>query len=143
MRRFSQRNALVTLSDINITPLLDLAFVLLIIFVIISPSIRSAHEQSIELRLPKGGQPETATVDPRDVMTIEISPKGTYALNGKLGSPLKQIETEIVRASQLNPKLIVWVRADAKSFIEYSTPIMDLCQEHGIKFSFKTEPKTK
>jgi len=30
MRRFSQRNSLVTLSDINITPLLDLAFVLLI-----------------------------------------------------------------------------------------------------------------
>ena len=34
MRRFSQRNSLVTLSEINITPLLDLAFVLLIIFVI-------------------------------------------------------------------------------------------------------------
>ncbi len=34
MRRFSQRSALVTLSEINITPLLDLAFVLLIIFVI-------------------------------------------------------------------------------------------------------------
>ena len=36
MRRFSQKNALVTLSDINVTPLLDLAFVLLIIFVIFS-----------------------------------------------------------------------------------------------------------
>ena len=41
MRRFSQRNSLVTLSDINITPMLDLAFVLLIIFVIISPSLKS------------------------------------------------------------------------------------------------------
>ena len=37
MRRFSQRNSLVTLSEINITPLLDLAFVLLIIFVITTP----------------------------------------------------------------------------------------------------------
>jgi biopolymer transport protein ExbD len=37
MRRFSQRNSLVTLADINITPLLDLAFVLLIIFVITTP----------------------------------------------------------------------------------------------------------
>ena len=37
MRRFSQRHSLVTLSDINITPLLDLAFVLLIIFVITTP----------------------------------------------------------------------------------------------------------
>ncbi|SVE62093.1 uncharacterized protein METZ01_LOCUS514947, partial [marine metagenome] len=31
MRRFSQRNPLVTLSDLNVTPLIDLAFVLLII----------------------------------------------------------------------------------------------------------------
>ena len=35
MRRFSQRNALVTLADINITPLLDLAFVLLIISIVL------------------------------------------------------------------------------------------------------------
>lgn len=33
----SQRSSLVTLSEINITPLLDLAFVLLIIFVITTP----------------------------------------------------------------------------------------------------------
>ena len=54
MRRFSQRSQLVTLSEINITPLLDLAFVLLIIFVITTPLL----EQSINLKLPRGGQPE-------------------------------------------------------------------------------------
>ena len=51
MRRFSQRNTLVTLNDINITPLLDLAFVLLIIFIITTPLL----EQSISLELPVGG----------------------------------------------------------------------------------------
>ena len=43
MRRFSQRNALVTLSEINITPLLDLAFVLLIIFIITTPLLRACR----------------------------------------------------------------------------------------------------
>ena len=47
--RFSQRNSLVTLSEINITPLLDLAFVLLIIFVITRPLL----EQHIDLKLPE------------------------------------------------------------------------------------------
>ena len=42
---------MVTLSEINITPLLDLAFVLLIIFIITTPLLT----QSIELRLPRGG----------------------------------------------------------------------------------------
>ena len=37
MRRYSQRNSLSTLSEINITPLLDLAFVLLIIFMVSAP----------------------------------------------------------------------------------------------------------
>ena len=74
MRRFSQRSALVTLSEINITPLLDLAFVLLIIFVITTPLL----EQSINLKLPKGmGQPDKK-VDPRNVRTVEISVNGNY-----------------------------------------------------------------
>ena len=51
MRRFSQKNHLVTLNEINITPLLDLAFVLLIIFVITTPLL----EQSLKLNLPTGG----------------------------------------------------------------------------------------
>ena len=51
MRRFSQRNSLVTLSDINITPLLDLAFVLLIIFVITTPLL----EKGLPINLHKGG----------------------------------------------------------------------------------------
>ena len=42
---------MVTLSEINITPLLDLAFVLLIIFIITTPLL----EQSINLKLPRGG----------------------------------------------------------------------------------------
>ena len=54
MRRFSQRNSLVTLNDINITPLLDLAFVLLIIFIITTPLM--------EKGLIKGGSLENAVV---------------------------------------------------------------------------------
>ena len=50
MRRFSQRNSLVTLSEINITPLLDLAFVLLIIFVITRPML----EGRVRMNLPEG-----------------------------------------------------------------------------------------
>ena len=47
MRRFSQRNSLVTLSDLNVTPLIDLAFVLLIIFMITTPLL----EQGLSLDL--------------------------------------------------------------------------------------------
>ena len=66
MRRFSQRSSLVTLSEINITPLLDLAFVLLIIFVITTPLL----DQGI--KLPSGGKPDKQ-VEKRDIRTVDIT----------------------------------------------------------------------
>ena len=82
MRRFSQRNALVTLSEINITPLLDLAFVLLIIFIITTPLL----EQSIPMSPPKGGAPDRPR-DKRDVRTVEISSKGRLLLQPSKDGP--------------------------------------------------------
>src|SRR5206468_9916676 len=103
MRRFSQRNSLVTLSDINITPLLDLAFVLLIIFVITTPLL----EQSLNLKLPKGGKPDS-NIDKRDIRTVEISPQGAYKLD-RQQMRLDQIERELVKDFRANPNLIVYI----------------------------------
>src|SRR5260370_8509886 len=77
MRRFSQRSALVTLSEINITPLLDLAFVLLIIFVITTPLL----EQGLNLKLSQGGNPDQQPVTKNDIKTVEISQRGEYMLD--------------------------------------------------------------
>ena len=74
MRRFSQRNSLVTLNEINITPLLDLAFVLLIIFVITRPML----EQNMDLNLPKGTS-NSQKPNPHDALLVEISPTGGLA----------------------------------------------------------------
>jgi biopolymer transport protein ExbD len=138
MRRFSKRNSLVTLSDINITPLLDLAFVLLIIFIIISPSIRSSHEQSIHLKLPKGGQPERQ-LDPRDVVTVEAHPQGFYLLNGRQLS-LPEIESELLSASRSNPNLVVWFRGDENAMYKHPAALLNICANHGIGISLRTEP---
>ena len=52
MRRFSDRHTLQTLTEINVTPLLDLAFVLLIIFIITTPLM----ENSVNLVVPTSGE---------------------------------------------------------------------------------------
>ncbi len=75
MRRFSQRSHLVWWVRINITPLLDLAFVLLIIFVITRPLL----EQSISMKLPKGAGQPSQHIDKHDIRTVEISNTGVYA----------------------------------------------------------------
>ena len=77
MRRFSQRNTLVTLSDLNVTPLIDLAFVLLIIFMITTPLL----EHGLSLDLPEGGQPDRP-LDRNDIRTVEVDQSGGYTLDG-------------------------------------------------------------
>src|SRR6185503_1296477 len=103
MRRFSQRNSLVTLSDINITPLLDLAFVLLIIFIITTPLL----EQGLNLKLPQvSGRPDQEKLDPRNIRTIDVSMAGQYKMGGRLWTVddmIRQLKTEQSR----NPKLLV------------------------------------
>ena len=91
MRRYSKKHSLVTLSDINITPMLDLAFVLLIIFVISTPLL----EQGMNLDLPEGG--DTDTQQPEVKKTIEISPAGRYELDGEQMT-LVAIEQALVQA---------------------------------------------
>src|SRR6266850_914972 len=127
MRRFSQRSGLVTLSEINITPLLDLAFVLLIIFVITTPLL----EQSINLKLPKGGAPDTSKLDKRDIRTVEITPTGEYKLE-KMKMPLDRLIAELVRDSNANPNMVVAIRADENGRTKDLYAVIDGCQKKGI-----------
>lgn len=134
MRRFSQRNALVTLSEINITPLLDLAFVLLIIFVITTPLL----EQSIPLSPPNGGAPDRAR-DKRDIRTVEISLQREFYYN-RQKMALAGVESNLAKDVQLNPNLIVDLRADKAGRWEDVAAILDCCQRHGIKVAARTQP---
>jgi Biopolymer transport protein len=136
MRRFSQRNALVTLSEINITPLLDLAFVLLIIFVITTPLL----EKGLEVRLPKlDGQPDKP-VRKEDIRTVEINPQGVYSIKTQKMN-LAMVERELVTDFRLNQNLVVYIRADENSRTKDLAALINACQKNGItRYSLRTEP---
>ena len=127
MRRFSQRNSLVTLSDINITPLLDLAFVLLIIFVITTPLL----DHSMNLKLPTGGQPRLRKPEKNDIRTVEISRDGLYQLNKRSVTP-RELEAELIASHRSNPRLIVDIRADKGATWAMVAAVFDVCTRNGI-----------
>jgi len=78
MRRYSQRQSLSSLSEINITPLLDLAFVLLIIFMITTPLL----ENSMSLVIPSSGEKNPA-INSSQVQTISIDRNESIRLNNQ------------------------------------------------------------
>jgi biopolymer transport protein ExbD len=139
MRRFSQRSHLVTLSEINITPLLDLAFVLLIIFIITTPLLT----QSIELKLPRGvGQPDKK-LNKSDIKTVEISNTGYYKFEARQMA-LSEIIQQLTEESRANPNMVVYIRADKDCRYDLVAQLLDGCQKHGItRYSLRTDPTPK
>jgi biopolymer transport protein ExbD len=140
MRRFSQRNSLVTLSDINITPLLDLAFVLLIIFVITTPLL----EKGLDLQLPtNAGRADKPNLQRRDIRTVEVSPQGVYLFEHKM-MKLPQISVHLAQDYRANPNLVVYIRADGDGRYHWVADILNECEEIGItRISLRTDAHPK
>src|SRR6476620_1695745 len=97
MRRYSQRNNLTSLSEINITPLLDLAFVLLIIFMITTPLL----ENSMSLIIPSSGAPN-APINSAEVQTISIDRAETIRLNNQVVDA-DALTTQLVELKRAHP----------------------------------------
>ena len=126
MRRYSSRHNLQTLTELNVTPLLDLAFVLLIIFMITTPLI----ENSIDLVVPKSTTAKGA-VNPTEVFTIAIDKNNTYKLNNQLIAP-QDLEARLITAKQENPDTAVVVRPHFELPVQQFVSVMDILQRAGI-----------
>ncbi len=136
MRRFSDRQSLQTLTDLNVTPLLDLAFVLLIIFMITTPLI----ENSLDLVVPTSSTAKSE-VDPSDVQMIAINRDATLELNESPVTP-EQLESQLAAIKDANPQIAVVVRPDKDLAIQNFISIMDILQRLQIsKVGVMTRPE--
>ena len=134
MRRYTQKTALVTLSDINITPLLDLAFVLLIIFMITTPLM----EQGLQLQLPKGQVADHAP-DKRDLKTVEVDPAGNYFIETQPVS-MEALQADLAQSFGENPNLVLVIRGDMKAAWEHIYKVLDQAKGLGLhNIYFKNE----
>jgi len=135
MRRFSDRNKLVTLNEINVTPLLDLAFVLLIIFIIATPVL----ESSVDLSLPGGRTENPRELKKEDIHVVEIDAYGRFWLD-KQYMPLDHVEYNLAAIYRTNRNMIVSIRADKNGKVDHAIQLIDRCLRHGItSVSFATE----
>lgn len=126
MRRFSSREGLHALTELNITPLLDLAFTLLIIFMITTPLM----ENSVDLIVPSSAAASKA-VNPSDVQTVSINKAGVIKL-GDQELTADQVEAELQRRFQENPQAAVVIRPHRDLSIQVFISLMDMVKRAGI-----------
>jgi biopolymer transport protein ExbD len=126
MRRYAQRYSMSTLSEINVTPLLDLAFVLLIIFMITTPLM----DRSVDLIVPSTVAARNA-VDPSDVETISVNRDALVKLN-KQPVPLDQLTARLNEIKATKPGLAIIVRAHKELPVQKLIDVMDALQNAQI-----------
>ena len=136
MRRYSSRQSLPTLTELNVTPLLDLAFVLLIIFMITTPLI----ENSIDLVVPSSSTAKTS-VNPSEVYTISIDRNDVMKLNNEVLTAA-DLESRLATLHAENPLTSVIVRPDRDLAVQKFVSVMDILRRTGIaKVGVMTHPE--
>src|SRR5450755_3625101 len=123
-----------TMAELNITPLLDLVFVLLVIFIITTPQLMN----NLEMNLPSGKPPEKKPNEPK-INRIVLDAQGQITLNGQivtapqLKDSLKQLQTD-------NPDLAVVVKGADDVGYQHMVAVLDTLQSLNIsKVGFATE----
>ena len=138
MRRYSQRQSLSTLSEINITPLLDLAFVLLIIFMITTPLL----ESSMNVVIPSSGAKNPPT-NRSQVQTVSIDRTDTIRFNNQVVD-LRTLTAQLTDLKAANPDLAIVIRPDRDLPVQKLIGLMDALQRAGItKVGIATRAESK
>lgn len=112
LRRIRQKKSAGLINEINMMPLIDLTFLLLITFIITMP----AMEQSISIRLPQG---KTDTLPKKaDIVTVDV--EGKIYLNNRDVS-IEELENSLSSMITENPDVSILIRGDER--LEYGKMI--------------------
>jgi biopolymer transport protein ExbD len=138
MRRYSQRQSLSTLSEINVTPLLDLAFVLLIIFMITTPLL----ESSMNLVIPSSGA-KNPPINRSHVQIVSIDRAETIRFNNQ-EIDLKTLTEQLTELKQSNSDVAVVIRPDRELPVQKLIVLMDALKQAQItKVGIATRAESK
>ena len=121
------------MSDPNMTPLIDLTFLLLITFIITFPML----EQGISIKLPRG---KTEKIEQNKSQSITVALDGKVYFNNREISA-GELEAELRQLAEQDPQPPVLVRCDER--VEYGVLMKTLKLLHACKISrmaLVTEP---
>ena len=137
-RTFRKQRTSQPIAELNVTNLIDLGFMLLIIFIITAPLIKP--EQTIPINLPEASKSAQAKPDP-DIKfeSVTVKADGTYLL-GTRSLSLAQLSSEFANFA-LQPKPPVFrLRMDAKSTAQqYVAVLAELEKHHLSRISIDTQ----
>ena len=126
------------LDYLNLTPLIDVVFLLLIFFLVATRFAQEDRELPVDLPSAANALPMTVTPDE---LVVNIDSTGQYLVRGQQMT-LAEINQTFQQASRNNPtSQVVVIRTDRNAPVQWSVHIIDLCLKNRISsYRFSTEP---
>jgi len=116
-----------TMTELNITPLLDLVFVLLVIFIITTPQLVN----NLEINLPSGKPPPTDNKPKPKPGRIVVSAAGQIALNDEVVT-MPQLKEKLQQLKSANPDLGVVLKGSDEVDYQVMVNVMDVLRQLDI-----------
>ncbi|TAG32802.1 MAG: biopolymer transporter ExbD [Verrucomicrobia bacterium] len=145
-RTFRRNRQMHALSELNVTNLLDLAFVLLIIFMIATPLIN--QEQTLPVNLPVESLSPQATSRDTRFVAITVRANGTYLIDSDGNRPLTRADlparlNALVPAGPNAEQPVIRIRADATvPYQQVITLMEELKKAKLARVSFDTQVRS-
>jgi biopolymer transport protein ExbD len=116
---------------INVTPMLDLAYVLLVVFILMT----TASIQGLTISMPKpSNKPVT---EHHEMKVVQVTADGTVLING-VGVSLTELETQLKAAQARDPKMSVAIKGDGRAQYAKVITVIDLCNSLGVNMGLVT-----
>ena len=143
-RTFRRNRQMHALSELNVTNLLDLAFVLLVIFMIATPLIN--QEQKIDVDLPVETQRPQNPPEKKKFVAVTVKTDGLYRIDADGNRPLAARDLpgrlQALALSHGADKPVISIRADAGVDFQKVVTLMDELKKVGLdQVNFDTQVK--
>ncbi|TAK82227.1 MAG: biopolymer transporter ExbD [Aquabacterium sp.] len=116
---------------INVTPMLDLAYVLLVVFILMT----TASVQGMPMSMPKPSA--KAPTEKHEMHVLRIEPDGSLKLDGAPRTE-QQMQADLATIKSRDAQASVVIQGDAKSQYARVVEMIDLCNEVEIGMSLAT-----
>jgi biopolymer transport protein ExbD len=116
--------------SINVTPMLDLAYVLLVVFILMT----TASVQGLSITMPKpSNKPAT---EKHELLIVQVGSNG-LTLNG-VGVSIDEMESRLADAKRRDPKMSVAIRGDDITAYARVIEVIDLCNRMEVNMGLVT-----
>ena len=131
---FDRKSASQPMAEINMVPLIDVALVLLVIFIVTAPLLTHA----VKLDLPKATS--NADIQKPEKVEFAIDAQGALFWNGERLSR-EDAQARFAEAGQKRPQPEIYLRADQNAPYRYVAEMLADASKAGLsKVAFVTEP---